>query len=276
MTMRVTVCQFHDHPAALERDWQSLVAHVSSVRSDFVLLPEMPFFPWFATTRSFDPALWDAAVAAHTTWERRLHELAPAVVAATRPIDFGNERYNEGFVWDRETGSRGVHAKAHLPDEEGVWEASWYHRATPDFIPIEVRGVDLGFLICTELWDMEQARLYGLEGTHVLLTPRLTSAATLDKWLAAGRVAAILAGAFGLSSNRFEKSGLYGGQGWIVDPDGAVLALTSEAEPVVSATIDLEVAERAKATYPRYALAHGQRSPDANATHDVHESAIGA
>lgn len=253
--MKVTVCQFHDDPKAFEIDWQMLVAHVRIERSDFVLLPEMPFYPWFATSRTFNASVWNAAVAAHEEWEQRLHDLAPAVVAATRPVDFGNERYNEGFVWDEEDGVRGAHAKAYLPDEEGVWEASWYNHATPDFTPLEVKGVNVGFLICTELWCMDQARLYGLEGTQLVLTPRLTSAATLDKWLAAGRVAAVLAGAFGLSSNRFAESGLYGGQGWIIDPDGKVLALTSAAEPAVSATIDLGAVESARKTYPRYALA---------------------
>jgi N-carbamoylputrescine amidase len=253
--MRVTVCQFHDDAAGLERDWHGLVAHVRSERSDFVLLPEMPFFPWFATKRTFDAALWKAAVAAHSAWEQRLSELSPAVVASTRPIDFGNERYNEGFLWERETGSRAAHAKAYLPDEEGVWEASWYQAATPDFTPVQVREAHVGFLICTELWHMEQARLYGLEQVQLLVTPRLTAEVTLEKWLAAGRVAAIVAGAFGLSSNRFAESGLYGGRGWIVDPEGAVLALTSEEQPFVSATIDLDVADRAKTTYPRYAIA---------------------
>ncbi len=255
MKMKVTVCQLHDAPAALETDWKQLVAHVKVQESELVLLPEMPFFPWFATSRSFNPAVWAAAIEAHTAWERRLTELAPAIVVGTRPIDFGSERYNEGFVWDEETGSRAAHAKAYLPDEEGVWEASWYHCATPDFTPIEVRDARLGFLICTELWCLEQARLYGLERVHLLVTPRLTGSATLDKWLAGGRVAAIVAGAFGLSSNRFDESGTYGGQGWIVGPDGEVLATTSATQPVVSAVIDLEAADKAKSTYPRYAIA---------------------
>jgi N-carbamoylputrescine amidase len=261
MKMKVTVCQLHDDPAAFERDWQQLVAHVRHETSDLVLLPEMPFYPWFAGSRTYDPGKWAAAVEAHDAWERRLAELAPGVVIGTRPIDFGNERYNEGFVWERSTGIRGAHAKAYLPNEEGVWEASWYHAATPEFIPVQVREARIGFLICTELWDMEQARLYGLERVHLLVTPRVTAAATLDKWLAGGRVAAILAGAFGLSSNRSGKSGLFGGQGWIVDPDGAVLALTSADRPFATATIDLLDARKAKTTYPRYALT--RKSPAA-------------
>jgi N-carbamoylputrescine amidase len=250
--MRVTVCQLHDDYGARERDWQRLTAHVRNQASDLVLLPEMPFYPWFATSRTFDAERWTAAVESHTAWERRLTELAPAVVVATRPIDFGNERYNEGFVWERATGLRAVHAKAYLPNEEGVWEASWYHAATPEFIPLQIREARLGFLICTELWHMEQARLYGLEHVQLLAIPRVTAAATLEKWLAAGRVAAILAGAFALSSNRFSESGLYGGQGWIIDPDGAVLAITSVEEPFATATIDLELAQKAKLSYPRY------------------------
>jgi predicted amidohydrolase len=254
MQMKVTVCQLHDDPAGLESDWAGLVAHVRAEESNLVLLPEMPFSPWFATSRTFNPAIWAAAVAAHTAWETRLRDLAPAVVIASRPIDFGNERYNEGFVWDAETGIRGVHAKTFLPDEEGVWEASWYQRATPEFTPVQVFDAQVGFLICTELWYFEQARLYGLEGVHLLVTPRLTGGSTLDKWLVGGRAAAIAAGAFGLSSNRFDTSGVYGGQGWVVGPDGELLGLTSASKPFVSARLDLEAAKNAKSTYPRYAI----------------------
>ena len=101
---------------------------------------------------------------------------------------------------------------------------------------------------------MEQARLYGKAQVHLIVTPRLTGAATLDKWLAGGRVAAILAGAFGLSSNRHDDAKGYGGQGWIVGPDGEVLALTTAAEPFATRDIDLSAAERAKHTYPRYVI----------------------
>jgi predicted amidohydrolase len=252
--MIVTACQMHDSPHEFAADWQQLVAHVKEQASDLVLLPEMPFHPWFATSRVFDPVTWAAAVRAHDAWEARLAELAPAAVIATRPVDFGNERYNAGFVWTAESGVRTVHTKAYLPDEEGVWEASWYHKETPDFVPAQIRDAEIGFLICTELWAMERARAYGQENVNLLVTPRLTGVDTLDKWLAAGRVAAILAGAFGLSSNRYDDSGRFGGQGWIVEPDGKVLALTSPQSPFVSVEIDLAAAARAKSTYPRYAL----------------------
>jgi N-carbamoylputrescine amidase len=256
--MKVTVCELHDDRTAFAAEWQQLVAHMRAEGSEFVLLPEMPFCQWFADSRSFDATVWEAAVNAHDEWEHRLRELAPAVVAASRPVDFGNERYNEGFVWDAEHGSRAVHAKAFLPDEAGVWEASWYNRATPEFSPFQLDPVDsvsLGFLICTEMWAMDEARLYGQEGVQLLLTPRGTAAKTLDKWLAGGRVAAIVAGAYGLSSNRFDESGSFGGQSWIIDPDGEVLGLTSREHPFVTLDLDLTLADLAKTSFPRYAMA---------------------
>ncbi len=253
--MKVTVCQLHDERALFAQDWEALVEHVRAQQSALVLLPEMPFCRWFGDSRNFDAKVWEAAVRAHDEWQLRLAELAPAMVLGSRPVDFGNERYNEGFVWDGEQGIRAAHAKAYLPDEEGVWEASWYHAATPDFTPLEMESLHIGFLICTELWRMEEARLYGEEGVQVLVTPRATGGGTADKWLAGGRVAAILAGAYGLSSNRIDEAGAFGGQGWIIGPDGDVLALTSREQPYVSLDLDMTLADQAKATYPRYALA---------------------
>jgi N-carbamoylputrescine amidase len=253
--MRVTVCQLPDDSRAFERSWEHLVAHARESRSELIVLPEMPFHPWFAATRRFDPDVWRAVVTAHDSWEKRLPELAPAAVMGSRPIEFGNERYNAAFLWTEQAGGLAtVHGKAYLPEEEGTWEASWYAAAAPDFEPARVGNASVGVLICSELWAMEQARLYGKENVHLLVTPRLTGAETLDKWLAGGRVAAILAGAYGLSSNRHDDAKGFGGQGWIVGPDGEVLALTTPDEPFVTQDVDLTAAEQAKHTYPRYVI----------------------
>ena len=43
-----------------------------------------------------------------------------------------------------------------------------------------------------------------------------------------------------------------GGQGWITGPDGDVLDRTSQEKPFITREIDLEEADEAKSTYPRY------------------------
>jgi len=81
--------------------------------------------------------------------------------------------------------------------------------------------------------------------------------ASADKWLAGGRAAAVMCGAFCLSSNRggLDINGMeWAGQGWIIEPDGEILGLTSLEDPFVTVDIDLQTAEKAKKTYPRYVL----------------------
>jgi N-carbamoylputrescine amidase len=255
--MRVTVCELSDEPNALARDWERLVAHVKARRSELVLLPEMPFCPWFAATPVFDESVWQSVVASHDAWQTRLEELAPAIVLGTRPVNSGKRRLNEGFSWSKQTGYRIAHHKYHLPNEDDFWEAAWYQPGDGGFSPIQCADAMVGFEICTELWVMENARLYGKEGVHIIVTPRATPKASLEKWLVAGRAAAIISGAFSLSSNHSgaeQESLQMGGQGWIISPEGEVLGLTSNEQPFVTAEIPLKAAELAKGTYPRYVL----------------------
>src|SRR4051812_20609567 len=123
--MRVTVCQMRDDVAGFERDWRRLVEHVSAERSHMVLLPEMPFAPWFASARDFDAAAWQRAVQLHERWLGRVGELAPASVLATRPVDRDGRRFNEAFVSDNDLGYRAAHVKAFLPREAGFFESRW-------------------------------------------------------------------------------------------------------------------------------------------------------
>ena len=253
--MKVTVCELNDKPDDFAHEWEQLVAHVKTQSSHLVLLPEMPFYPWFAFTPDFDPNVWQSAITAHEVWQERLSELAPAIVLGSRPVDREEQRLNEGFVWEKQGGYRVAHHKYYLPNEPGFWEASWYSRGEGKFTLVQCGGARIGFQICTELWSMEHARLYGKEGAGIIVTPRATAKASLDKWLTGGRTAAIISGAFSLSSNRVgsdRNSVHFGGQGWIVDPDGKVLGLTSREQPFITVEIDLNMAERAKQTYPRY------------------------
>ncbi len=255
--MKVTVCQLSNDPDALENDWQALAEHVRSMDSDLVLLPEMPFHPWLASSRDVDPARWRASVEAHEAWKRRLSELGAPAVVATCPVIDGGEHFNQGLMWHAGTGELPVtHRKQFLPEEDGFWEASWYAPGTAGTECVELDGVSIGFAICTEMWFFHRAREYSKKGIQLLACPRATLLSSVDKWLAGGRAAAVVSGAFCLSSNLSGKSGGtddWGGGGWIIEPEeGEVLATTSAASPFATVEIDLAVADTAKSTYPRY------------------------
>ena len=246
--MRVTACELRTE--RLDEDWPALVEHVAAERSDLVLLPEMGLSPWFARQRPFRADVWSEAVAAHEAFvASRLPDLGDAVVLGTVPVERDGRRLNEAFVLERGV-MRAAHHKVHLPDEEDFWETSWYEPGAGGFEVVDAGAARVGFLICTELWFGERARAYGAAGAHVVAVPRCTPRESLDKWLAGGRTAAVVSGAYAVSSNHGDER--FGGEGWIVDPEGEVLAVTSAAERFVTVDIDLAFAEASKRTYPRY------------------------
>lgn len=253
--MKVTVCELGNDPEIFARDWDRLAAHAAAENSEMILLPEMPFSPWFAWSPEFDPSIWENAVKAHQEAVTLLEKLSPALVCGSLPITHQGKRHNEAFIWDSESGFRYAHTKYYLPNEEGYWEASWYERGEGDFAPIRAGKAILGFVICTDLWFFQHSRAYGKKGVHLIACPRATPRSTLDKWLAGGRAAAIVSGAFAISSNKIskveEKADL-GGQGWIVGPNGKVLGLTTHEHPFLTLDLDLIKADKAKETYPRY------------------------
>lgn len=256
--MKITVCELPNDFTVFEHAWEQLVSHVSNEGSELVLLPEMPFSPWLAQSEDFKSNEWEAAVENHRQWISRLGELAPALVISTRPVTSIGIRNNLGYIWNAGKGIQDVHAKYYLPDEKAFWEASWYQRGDGIFTPIETARGKIGFLICTELWFNQHARQYSKEGVHFLVCPRATPKPTATKWVVGGQTAAVVSGAYCLSSNlggTTPAGGDFAGIGWVIEPgEGKVLGLTSPEKPFLTLDVDLAEAEKAKKTYPRYIL----------------------
>ena len=254
--MRLTVCELPTDWLVSDDEWQAFGSRLAAQACEWVLLPEMSFGPWLPGTRPADPGRWRSAVEIHDYWIKRLAMLPARVVMGSRPVIANGRFFNEGFIWQRSSGYRAVHRKFYLPDEEGFWEASWYERGDGAFQVVEIEGLRVGFLICTELWFGARARDYARQGVHLLVCPRATPAASTAKWVAGGTTAAVVAGAFCLSSN-FNGPNVddlhFGGVGWVIEPEeGRVMGLTSEEVPLLTMDIDPVWAEKAKSTYPRY------------------------
>src|SRR5258706_7615340 len=240
--MRVTVCEMPDNRKAFEIAWEELIAYVRKQKSDLVLLPELPFYPWIGTTSQFDAQVWQVAQEAHEAMMQRLTELAPSVVLGTHPLIEGGLRLNRGFYWTSTGGYHGVHDKYYLPNEEGFYERCWFDRGRRDFTLARVQDMAIGFLICSELMFNEWARYYGRQGANIIAVPRATGGH--ERWVVAARMAAIASGAFVISSNRAEDQ-VFGGRGLVVGPDGDVLASTSRQAPFATVAIDLSQGTRA-------------------------------
>jgi predicted amidohydrolase len=174
-------------------------------------------------------------------------------------VQSGDQRLNIGVVWSDSKGLQDVHAKALLPNDEGTWEANWYHSGPRDVdsATIEVGGIPLrvGFQICTgshlfpahslpslhfsfnhqnsyltlvEIWFTDISRALAHDGVDLVIAPRATGRASIPKWQVGIQAAAIMSGAFVASSNRSTPGDEeFGGAGMIVTPDGVLMGTTT-------------------------------------------------
>jgi N-carbamoylputrescine amidase len=252
--MRVLCFDLDAERGGLAAQWQTLAKATARHEPELVVLPEMPFAPWLAASPAADPSAWESAVAAHDDWLARLPELGARLVVTTRPVIDDGIRGNEALVWQSDAGVVAARRKTFLPDEPGFYEASWYERGPVDFSVVTTPLVRLGVMVCTELWFPEHGRALGQKGAQVIAVPRATPASSVDRWEAGARVLAMISGAFCLSVNRRGGHGAatFAGGSVVVDPEGGVLARTTPDRPVAVADLDLELATRARATYPRY------------------------
>jgi len=254
--MKITVCELPNTWTIDDTFWNRLIQHLDKEKSDFLLLPEMPFFEWITRSDAVDPGLWQKAVKDHDQWMGRLNELPVNMVVTSRPVIENNKRLNRGVIFTKDRGVLPVHDKYYLPDEPGYYEASWYDRGDGQFHIAEINGLRIGFLICTELWFTAMARQYMKQGMDILVCPRATPETEADIWVTGGKAAAIVSGAFCLSSN-YNGPNIpgedFGGTGWIIEPErGSILGTTSRSNEFLTLGIDISAAKKAKNSYPRY------------------------
>ena len=269
--MRVTVCELPHETNALAAAWAALCEHTIAHDSELVLLPEFAMVEPVWESEHFDPTRWSAVETLSDIQLRRLPELRAEYVVGTRPVRVNGRRLNQGFLWSVAAGMQPLRSKYFLPEEPSSWEATWFERGDPTFPAYHAGAVSFGVNICTELWALETYAAYAALGVELLLSPRATALATTAKWLAAGVVAAVRSGAFSLSSNRVDTSGACGGRGWIIDPAGEVLGMTSAAEPFATREIDLAEVAKAKASYPRYVFSESSADREEVRDHGVAE-----
>ena len=167
--MNVTVCELPNTWTESDVYWEKLINHLKNNASDLLLLPEMPFFEWITRSDNVDELLWEKAVKAHERWIERFDELPVETIISSRPVIENGKHLNNGFIFTQKKGLIPVHDKFYLPDEPGYYETSWYERGKGDFNGVNINGINIGFLICTELWFTVQARHYLAQDIDIIV-----------------------------------------------------------------------------------------------------------
>jgi N-carbamoylputrescine amidase len=252
--LKFTVCQLPTNLSPEQPAWADFARRIEHAQPDIALLNEMPFGAWIASEATFDSDRATASVEAHESALPALRKL-PTAVLGSRPVQGKDKLCNEAFLL-ADGVYKPVHHKHYFPQEEGFFEESWFALQRPGFDVTEYRGLRIGVLLCTELMFTEWARHYRRQGAHVIVSPR-ASGNSMRRWDAAARMAAVVSGCYVLSSNRVSpdvsagNAGQhFGGHGFAYSPVGELLSETSEAAPLLSVHIDVELVAEAQSNYP--------------------------
>jgi N-carbamoylputrescine amidase len=184
-----------------------------------------------------------------------LKQLDIPAILSSRPVWANDRLANEAFVLEQGA-IRPVHQKHYFPQEIGWYESTWYRNARGGFQSADINGLRAGVMLCTDAMFNEHARHYGRQGASLIAIPR-AAGVSIENWLAAGKMAAIVSGAYVVSSNRAGRSDegvTFGGAGFAYGPDGSLLAVTSAAEPLLVIDVDPDRSARQRRCYPCYVV----------------------
>ena len=233
--------------------WTRLAEQVAEARLDLLITNELPFGRWIAADQTFDQATAENSVAIHEAGLAALAALPVPAVLSSRPVWVGDRLANEAFVIEHGA-SRALHRKRYFPAEPGWFESSWYVPGDEGFRVTDVAGLRVGVLLCTEAMFNEHARGYGRQGAALIAIPRATGS-SVEMWQAAGKMAAIVSGAYVISSNRVGSSPTgpaFGGGGFAYHPDGSLTAATTSMDMLLVIEIEPEISARQRSAYPCY------------------------
>jgi predicted amidohydrolase len=188
-------------------------------------------------------------------------ELEVAVNLGSLPIATGDGKaFNRGYLIAPDGGIKTRYDKIHmfdihLPDGESYLESATVEPGARPCLT-DIFGVELGLTICYDLRFPELYRSLAQAGAQVLLAPAAFTRTTgKAHWHLLARARAVETGSFLVAAcqcgDHPSGSGAYG-HSLIVNPWGEILADGGEAPGVITAELNLEEVEEARARIPAW------------------------
>lgn len=251
--LRIAFVEWPEGLSTCDAQWSALKDSVTAAAPDILITNELPFGPWLADGSVFSEQTADLSLRAHEKGLEGLIDLGLRAIISSRPVWNGKRLANEAFVLVNGD-VRPLHRKQYFPNEPGWYESEWYAGDSSGFSVAEVLGVKVGVLLCTEAMFNERARAYGKQKASLIVMPR-ASGTEIESWKIAGAMAALVSGAYVVSSNRIGRSGNgthFGGGGFAYAPQGRLLAVTTPADALQMFELDPAISASAQREYPCY------------------------
>ncbi len=234
-------------------NWKVLADKLQAIEAEIFVLNELPFGGWISAGSEFDEDVFKASVAAHDAGVAALETLGVPNVLGSRLTVQNGVRVNCGFLWTKDEGLKDFYTKQHVPSSPGYWESTWYGSGPRTNPVIEVAGLKVGMLICTDIMFNEHARGYGRKGADLIVVPRAMPPITRDLFDAAMTMGAVASGCYVASSNRTGVNDMgeaFEGRGCVYNPAGQTVAQTNMFADVTFHDVDTDFARWKQSIYP--------------------------
>lgn len=255
-SLRVSFAQWPEGLRPGDANWEEIVRLLGEDKPDILLTNEMPFGAWVSEADTYDHQLAQMTIADHERGLDALKDLQLPAIISSRPVSAHDRLANEAFALIHGE-YQFLHQKHFFPNEPGFYEAAWFVTAKPGFNVIDVNGVKVAALLCTELMFNEHARHYGRAGAELIVVPR-ASDPDVHYWEIAASMAAMVSGAFVATANRMgtaQGGVVFGGRGMLFSPQAkeiGSLVPVDDQSLITTLDIDIGMAQRAKGDYPCY------------------------
>jgi N-carbamoylputrescine amidase len=251
--MRVGFCEWPEGLEPTGSEWRRIADQLADARPDLLITNELPFGPWIADQETFHRDRAGESIEVHAKGFDALMQLAIPTIVSSRPVWATDRLFNQAVAIEGRR-VRPLHTKHYFPDEPGWYETRWYEPGRDGFVPSDITGLRIGVMLCTDAMFNEHARHYGRRGAVLIAIPR-AAGMSIENWLTAGRMAALVSGSYVVSSNRVGRSRsgtMFGGVGFAYAPDGTLLSTTDPGNPLLTVDVERERAARQRSQYPCY------------------------
>lgn len=153
--------------------------------------------------------------------------------------------FNTAYVFDRKGNNIAKYEKIHLFK---LMDEHRYISSGKSLCTFKLDGIKCGIIICYDLRFPELSRKLALEGIKVLFVPAQWPAARLPHWTTLLKARAIENQIFIIAVNRAGTTpeDEFLGNSMVISPWGEVIAKAGYKEQIISASIDLNMIDRAK------------------------------
>lgn len=249
--MQLSLAQI-DSDADVARNLRRIGAAVEAAAatgSSLIVFPEYAMYE----KRAVDASFAEVAEPVGGPFGRAISELARAhgiaIVAGMVEENPGHVRpFNTLVVFDRDGELVGRHRKIHLYDSFGFHESAWITPAArPDAVVVEVDGVRLGLMTCSDVRHPELGTALARAGAQLvaLCSSWVPGEHKVDQWRVLARARAIENLYFVAAVSQCPPISI--GTSLLVDPMGDVVAELGEEPGLLTSVVDLDEVARARA-----------------------------